>query len=137
MERRISMHPGGRLVQDQQPWFVDHGAGDHQPPLHSAGQRTRRLVRPLPEVELPQVLLGAQQGRVARDAVITRLIDDDLERLLELVEIEFLRDQPDMGHRARTVLPNAGAEHTRLAARGRDQRGNDADQRRFAGAVGP
>jgi hypothetical protein len=126
----------GGLVQDQQLRLVDHGARDHQAPLHAARERARRLERLVPDLQLLEVALGALDRDPARDAVEAGLVHADVERLLELVEVDLLRHQPDQRQRRLALAHQVVPEHADGARAHVDERGDDADQRRLAGAVG-
>ncbi|MNM11475.1 hypothetical protein D3C81_216370 [compost metagenome] len=133
---QLDIHPGGGFVQDQQTRFVDQCAGNHQTPLHAAGQRTRLHITFVPQAQLGQVLLGALLGQLGRDAVVAGLGDDDVEGLFELVEVELLR------HHAQATLERGGlavqvvTEHAHCAAGLVHQGRENADGGGFAGAVG-
>jgi hypothetical protein len=127
----------GRLVEHEQFRFAHHRAGDHQAPLHAARQRARLVLRLVPELEFLEVFLGALGGDRARNAVETGLVHADVERFLELVEVDFLRHQADQRHRLAAPFADRHTEDARIAARRVDQRGQDADQRRLARAVRP
>jgi len=66
-----------------------------------------------------------------------RLVDQDLQRRLELVEVELLRHHAEQRQRALAVALHAVPEHLDPAGAGVDQGGGDADQGRLARAVRP
>ena len=72
-----------------------------------------------------------------RDAVEARLIHDDREHRLEHVEVDLLRHDADAGLRQLELAVDVVAEHLDVAARLVDERGDDADDGRLAGAVRP
>ncbi len=132
----LDVDAGSRLIEDQQLRLVHHRAGNHQPPLHAAGQRARLHLCLVPQAQLLQVLLRPFRRFLARDAVEAGLVHADVERLLELVEVDLLRHQPDQPHRRAAILVDRYAEHVRIAGSGVHQRGQDADQGGLAGTVG-
>jgi hypothetical protein len=91
----LDIHAGGRLIEDQQARLVDQGAGNHQAPLHAAGQGPGRVVALVPQTQFAQVLLGALAGQFRWQAVVAGLVGDDIEHLLEQVEVELLRHDAD------------------------------------------
>ncbi len=96
----LDVHTRSGLIEHQQARLVHQGARDHQAPLHAAGKPARHAVALVPQLQLPQVLLGADARHRARNAVKARLIDDDGERRLELVEVQLLRHDADAGLRS-------------------------------------
>src|SRR4028119_1821481 len=46
-----------RLVQKEDAWLVGEGLGDHDPPLHAAGERHDLVVPLVPERQVPEHLL--------------------------------------------------------------------------------
>ncbi len=132
----FDVHARGGLVEDQQARAGHHRAGDHQPPFHAAGQRAAHHLRLLPQVRALELDLGQRLGFLARHAVEAGVVDQDVERLLEQVEIDFLRHQADQAHRRAALAHQVGAEHFDLAFAEVDQGGNDADQGGLAGAIG-
>lgn len=132
----LDVHTGGGLVQDQQPRLGHHGASDHQAALHAAGERAAHHLRLFPQMRAAQ--LGLRQGGslLARHAVETGVVDQDVEGLFEQVEVHFLRDQADQPHRIAAVADQIGAEHLDLALREVHQRADDADQGGLARPVG-
>lgn len=108
---QLDVDPGGGLVEDQQARLVDQCAGDHQAPLHAAGEHPRGFVALVPQAQLGQVALGALLGDLRRDAVVAGLGHDDVEDLLELVEVELLRHHAKATLEAGRVLVEVVAEH--------------------------
>ena len=128
---------GRRLVEYQQARLVHEGSGDHEPPLHTARQPARDFVSLVPQMQQPQVLLGAPPRHAARYAVVTCLIDERVEAALEHVEVDFLRHDADAGLGRLPRPVEIVTEHRDLAARLVDERSDDAYRRRLAGAVRP
>ncbi|MNN54343.1 hypothetical protein D3C81_1691560 [compost metagenome] len=133
---QLDIDARGRLVENQQARLVDQGAGDHQPALHAAGQRTRRYIALVPQTELGQVLLGTLPGHFGRDAVVTGLGHDDVEGLFELVEVEFLRHHADAALERGGLAIEVVTEDVHAATGFVDQGREDADGGGLAGAIG-
>ncbi len=100
-------------------------------------RRASQPVAAVPERQLRQVFLDALARELARDAVETRLVDDDGLGRLEQVEVQLLRHHADAGLGSLELGVEVVAEHADLARGLVDQRGDDADQRALAGAVRP
>ncbi|AAW73634.1 phenol hydroxylase [Xanthomonas oryzae pv. oryzae KACC 10331] len=132
----FDVHTGGGFVQDQQARLGHHGAGDHQPALHAAGERAAHHLGLFPQVRAAQFHFGQRLGLTARHAVETSVIDQDVEGFFEQVEVDFLRHQADQAHRIAAVAGQVGTEHFHLPAGQVHQRADDADQGGFAGPVG-
>src|SRR3546814_4458348 len=82
------------------------------------------------------LLFRAHQRSRTGDAIEAGVVDQDVERLLEHVEVQLLRHQADQAHRLVAAGMQVDAEHPHLARGLVHQRGDDADQGRLAGAVG-
>ena len=134
---QFDVDAGGRLVEDQQLRLVHQRPRDHQPPLHAAGEVARRLVAFVPQPEPLQIALGALARDCARQAVVTGLIADDVEHLLELREVELLRHHAEIAFGAGKIDVDVFVEHAHAAAALAHQRTDDADGGRFTGAVRP
>ncbi len=117
----FDIHAGRGLVQDQQARLVDHRAGDHQAAFHAARQGAGGFVMLVPQLQLTEVFLRAFQRHLPGNAVITGLVDHDFDGLLELVEIQLLRNQPQVGHGPRALAAHAGPENTHVATGRVDQ----------------
>src|SRR5690606_9816855 len=83
-----------------------------------------------------QLLLRARDRFGARDTVEAGVVDQDVERLLEHVEVDFLRHQAEQAHGPVALGVQVDVEHADLARGLVDQGRDDADQGRLAGAVG-
>ena len=125
-----------QLVEEQHARLVHQCLGDHHAALHAAGERAAHHVGLFPQLRALEFLFGAHQRLGARDAVETRVVHADVQRLLEHVEVDLLRHDADAGLRALQVAVEVVAEHLHLAGGLVDQRGDDADQRGLAGTVG-
>ena len=94
-------------------------------------------VRLVPQLGALELLLGAHQRLGARQAVEAGVVDQDVERLLEHVEVQLLRHQAEQAHGGVAVAwPGRRRTPRTSPARLVDQRTDDADQGRLAGAVG-
>ncbi len=133
---QFNVHPGSGFVENQQARFVDQRAGNHQAAFHAARKRTRRYIALVPKAQLGQVLLGPLLGDFWRNAIVAGLGHNNVETLLELVEVEFLRHdaQAALERRRRTV--QVVTEHIDRAAGLVHQGRKDADGGGLAGAVG-
>ena len=83
---------------------MDQGPGNHQATLHATREHPRRHILLIPQSQRPEVLLGSLMSQRCWQAVITRLIDDNVFHFLELVEVEFLRHDPNIFLGASKVL---------------------------------
>ena len=82
-----------------------------------------------------QLHFGAFQRLRTRHAVKAGVIDQNVDRFFEHVEVDFLRHQTDLAHGRGTVGHQVDAEHRDRAGAGVDQRADHPDQGRFAGPV--
>jgi len=132
----LDIDAGCRLIQDQQPRLVHERPGDHQPALHAAGERARHAIALVPQLQLLQVFLRAHSRYGTRNAVEPRLVHHDGERALEHVEVDFLRHDADTGLGRLQLAVDVVPEHAGSAGALVDERGDDADERGLARAVG-
>jgi hypothetical protein len=132
---QLDVDAGGRLVEHQDRRRMDHRLGDQQPPLHAAGKGARISIGLVFEVHRaeqlrrPPLRLG--------DPVEAGL---DLQRLLrgeEGIEEDFLRHDADRALRVARMRVDVEAPDRAAAPRFGDEAGEDVDQGRLAGAVGP
>ncbi|MNQ69756.1 hypothetical protein D3C85_843730 [compost metagenome] len=133
---QLNVHPRRRLVENQQAWLMDQRPGNHQAPLHTPGQRTRRHVALVPQAELGQVLLGPLLGHLHGNAVVTRLGHHDVEGLFELVEVELLGHDADTALERRRLAIQIVTEDIHGTAGFIDQCRKNTNGRGFASAVG-
>jgi hypothetical protein len=77
----LDVHARGGLVEDQQARLVHHRAGDHQPPLHAAGQRAAASSALSHSARASGTSRRARAR--ARQAVEAAWFTQDVERLLE------------------------------------------------------
>ena len=106
---------------------MHQGAGDHQATLHAAGEGAGSHVALLPQIELAQVLLGADLRFRLGHAVETGLMGDNLDHFFELAEVELLWHQPELGLGLFQIAVDVVAKHLHLAATLVHQRTDDAD----------
>ncbi len=115
---------------------MDQRPGDHQTTLHAAGEHARGHVTLVPQAQLVEVALSALLGDLRRNTVIPGLGDQNVEGLLELVEVEFLRHHAQAALEPGRVAIQVVAEHVNRAATLVHQRREDADGGGLAGAIG-
>ncbi len=113
----LDIHAGGGLIQDQQPRFMHQRPRDHQAALHATGEAARHGIALVPQLQLLEVLLGAHARDLALDAVEPGLVDDDGQRRLEHVEVQFLRHHADAGLGGLQFPVDVVTEHLHGAAR--------------------
>ena len=106
---QFDVHPGGRLVQDQDRRIVDQGLGHHQPPLHAARQGPDIGMGLVRQAERGQQFVAA--ALVGGHAIEAGL---DLQRLA--------RGEEDVGDDLLRHDAQGGAGVARLACRCRDPR---------------
>ena len=114
---------------------MDHRLGDQQPPLHPAREGARIGVGLVLETDRAEQLLGPppRLGHAVEAGL-------DLERLArreEGVEHDLLRDDADRRLGVARMPVDVEAPDRGAAAALVDQAGEDVDQGRLAGAVGP
>lgn len=134
---QLDIHPGGRLIEDQQLRLMHQRASDHQAALHAAGQHAGALVALAPQIQLIEVFFGARHRFTPRDAVVTRLVHHDLQHGLERVEVELLRHQAELALGVDDVFIDVVTEHPHAAGGFVHQRADDADGGGFTGTVWP
>ena len=130
---RIDAH--GRLVEQQRLRFVQHGARDVEPALHATGERLDRLLRAIRQRRPLQRPVDARFERRASQPVEPPERLEIFARRQQRIERDLLRHHAE--HLAAIGAAQALAEQLDLAAIERHAPGNRADQRGFAGAVGP
>ena len=133
----LDVDTGRRLVEDQQARLVHESTRNHQPPFHPPGKTAGRVLATIPQAQLPQVLLGALPGEAAPEAVVARLVQDDVLHLFREVQVDLLGHQSDAGLGRLYVGVEVVAEYFHVASRLVDQRRNYADGRGLARAVRP
>src|ERR1022692_2804000 len=132
----LDVHAGRRFVQYQQFRFVHESARDHEAALHAARERARNRVAAVPQLQLFEIDFRALFGERSLDAVEAGLVHDDRECRFELIEIDFLRHDADARLRGFELTVDVVPEHLDETAGLVDERRHDADDGRFAGAVG-
>src|SRR4029079_8712529 len=133
----LRVETDGRLVEEQHPRGVQQPTRDLEAPGHPAREGGDAARAPIPQLHHLEDVLEALLGRVARHAVQLRVEPEVLLRREVLVERRVLEDQADVpadvGRAAHDVEPG-----DRRAAAGRpEQRAQDVDGGRLAGAVRP
>ena len=109
---------------------------DHQAPLHAAGKTPGRVPTTVPQAQLTQVFLRALPGEAPPQPIVAGLVEDDILDFLPEIQIDLLRDEPDAGLGRLELTVDAVAENLDLSTRLVDQRADNSDRRRLAGAVG-
>src|SRR3989338_3266010 len=133
---QLHINTGSRLVQDEELRLMDKRTRDHQPALHPAREMPADLAALLREAEVAKKFLRARDGGRTRDAIVARLVDENIKRLHPRVKVDLLSAESDERSRALGLLLYVNAKHLHPAARFGDQSGDDADNGRFARAVG-
>ena len=80
--------------------------------------------------------LCASPGDGCGNTIEPGLVDDDIQNPIELVEIQFLRNDADTGFYSIKFCIDAVAENPHLAGGLVDERGDDANRRRLARTIG-
>ncbi|SAJ16654.1 Uncharacterised protein [Enterobacter cloacae] len=112
-------------------------ASNHQAALHPPGQHPRALVTLLPQVKLFEILFAALQRFFALNAIVTRLVNNNLLYRLKRIEVELLRHQPQLALGVDHVFLQVVAKHANAARRFIDQRADNPDGGRFSRPVRP
>ena len=126
-----------RLVEEQDLGIVDEGVGEAQPLLHAARQGLDVLVALVAEVDELEEVADHPSPPGGRDPVAAG------EEVEVLPDLHVVVDPEDVRHEAEDApdlvgVPGDGeAGDLGLAARRPQQRGEDAQRGRLAGAVGP
>ena len=132
---KLDVDAGGRLVEDEDRRRMDHRLGDQQPALHAARQGAGISVGLVLEPDRAQQLDRPPVG--FRDAVEAGLDLERLARREEGIEQDLLRHDSDRPLGVARILVDVEAPDRGAAAALGDQAGEDVDQGRLAGAVGP
>ena len=131
------VEPGGRLVEEEDRRPGDQGGGEVEAAAHPARVGADEAVGGFVEVEALQQLGGAGARLALRQVVEAA---DHLQVLgpgQVLVHRRVLTGEADLGPQPRRLAGDVEAGDAGAAAVGREQRGEDADRGRLAGAVGP
>ena len=129
------VEPGEGLVEQQQPGLGQEHARQPEPALHAGRERAHALVRDRVELHLGQ--RGAEPGRRGVTAAHRLPEAQVLARGQVLVDVGAVRDHADAAARTRSGSRRASiAAHPERARRRAQERGEDAEQRGLAGAVG-
>ncbi len=136
LSARDGVDPGGRLVEQQQLGLVNERAAQMQLLLHAARELRRATFAEGREAAPRQKLRLARLARTGRHAVE---VGEEVQVLGDRegsVESEALRDVADARAQTLRFPGHVAPEHRGAAARGFQQRGQDLQQGRLAGAVG-
>ena len=126
----------GRLVEEHDRWIVQQGASDGELLPHALAEGARHLVPALPQAEQAQVpldALGALPGIEAVEAA--EEVQIGVGRQL-VVQPRRLGQDPHSGPNVIGLCGDVEAIDRRAALGRSDERGEQADSRRLAGAVG-
>jgi hypothetical protein len=128
---------GGGLVEEDDSRRADQRHGEVEPAPHAAGVDGRELVRGVHQVEALQQLRDAAPAGVLAEVLQVRHQREVLGAGEQVVDRrELAGDAEEAAHRSRVgddVVPG----DVDLAGIGAEQRGQDLDRRRLAGAVRP
>ncbi len=136
-ERRLRVERRGRFVEEHDRRVVEQRAGDGELLLHALAERARHVVAAIPQAEEAQVVLdalGAQRrrrGRAAGRRSRGSCVADSLSYRPGVSVRMPTRARTSSGCVADVEAVDRGRALGRL-----DQRGEQADGRRLAGAVG-
>ena len=133
---RARVEPGGRLVEEHQARGDDDAGGDVEPPAHAAGVVLDLRGRRVGEAERVEQLVGARLRGAARVAEQARHQDQVLAAGQVLVDRRELAGEADEAAHGVGLGDDVVAEHAGAAGVRAQQRGEHADRRRLAGAVG-
>jgi hypothetical protein len=130
---QLHVHPGRRLVQDDDRRLVHQGLRHQHAPLHAPRERAHVDLGLLLEIEDMHQLLDP--AVVAPQPEIAGLQTQGLAHREEGVEHQFLRHHAEQLPRAAVLGGDVRTEHGDAARVGARQPRDDVDQRRFARAV--
>ena len=126
---------GGRLVEEQHRRLCDERGGEVEAAAHPARVGLGRSSAGVDEVEALEQLAAAGLGVPAAGAVEPSDHRQVLEAGEVFVDRRVLAGEPDPLAQRGSVVAHVEAEHARAAGVGLQQRGEDAHERRLAGAV--
>jgi len=115
---------------------VHHGARDGEALHHAAGEAADHLVSAISELEAFEESFGALGAFLRGKAEVGAVKREDLASGQREIQIGALGDHADEALDGDLLLPDVVFADERLAAGGADTRGENADGRGFAGAVG-
>ena len=129
------VEPGRRLVQEDHRRLGDQRRREVEAPAHAARVRLDEPVARLVELEPVE-----QRARPLGRALLAEVVEAaDHLQVLEagqvLVDRGVLPRQADLSPQRRRVVTDVEAHHARRAGGGREERGQDPDRGRLAGAV--
>ena len=129
------IEPGRRLVQEDDRWLGDEGTGEVEPPPHAARVRTDEPAGRVGEIEVRQELLRALARAAAAEVVEPPEHVEVLEAGQVLVDGRVLARQADPLPEARGLAKDVDSGDARAPLVGLEERGQDPDGGRLAGAV--
>src|SRR3989344_3703942 len=114
---------------------MDEPSRYHETPLHASRKFHRTTPHLLPKAQVSEEFFGAGNRFGAGNTVIASLIDDDVERLLEGVEIHFLTHKPYVGLSFLEFFIDIVAENLHRTTGFIHEGRCDADDGRFSSAI--
>ncbi len=130
---QLDVDAGGRLVEEEDARLMRQRLGDHQAPLHAAGQGHDPAVLLVPQRKIAQQLFD--KGRIGGLAEQAATEADAVEDAGEGVRRQLLRHEADLLARGAIVAEDVMAVGEDDAACRVDDAADDADQRRLARAI--
>ena len=135
-EASAGVEAAGGFVEDQHRRVVDERFGQAEPLLHAAGEAVDEVVALVGEVEQLEHVADDGFAAAARDLVGDGEEVQELPDLHAVVHAEVVGHVADAFADADRVARDAVAVDGAFAGGGAEQRGQEADGRAFAGAVG-
>ncbi len=130
------VEPGGRLVEEEHPRFVDERGGEVEPALHAARVGADAAVGGGGEVDPFQQCVGPFAAFGRRQALQGRLQADQLTARHQRIERRFLQGDTDRAPDLAGFGDDVVAGDSGAAAGRQQQRRQHPHRRRLAGAVG-
>ena len=134
---RLRVEADGRLVEQQHLRVVHQGASDEHPLLETSGERRRLRVGLLGELQLVEQPRAARLALAARQTEVAAVEEQDLAHRKVAVEVAHLRHHGDLAPRGDRIARHVDTADLDPSGGGPHQRGQAADRRALAGAVGP
>jgi len=132
----LRVQAGAGLVEEKDLRVVHHGAGDRKALHHAAGEAANHLVGVIGELEAFEEGFGALGAFVRTETEIGAVEDKNFACGKREIKIRALGYHADQALDGDLFLPDIVLPDERLAGGWADPRGEDADSRRLAGAVG-
>jgi hypothetical protein len=124
-----------RLIEKENRRLVDQRAADDQPLLLSAGELIDFRICAIGETKLIEQHHRFLGRRLAGHAEVRGMEDQVLDDVQSAVRIRALRNDSDASPDFDGIVDDVGSSDGRVARRRRDARRENAQRRRFAGAV--